>query len=333
MTALIICTYMRPLALKKLLESVGLQSKVPDQIIIVDGSTNNETKNILFFVSSLNGIEYFLVDKEHRGLTRQRNFGVQQLKSSIDIVCFLDDDLVLERDYFEQIENTYSACPDAIGVGGIDLKENRYFLKQANKHYGKIGYYELDGWVIKESLRYKVRKLVGLMPDLQPDMIPEYSHGRTGFPPNGRTYRVEHFIGCSSSFKKQLFNNISFSKYFEGYGLYEDFDFCVRSLQFGKLYVNTNAKVWHYHDPGGRPDYFKYGQMVVTNGWYVWRLRFPKPSLKARFQWNTVVLLLAFIRLFNVLTGPARIGAFKEFYGRILALTTLIFRKPIIDKS
>lgn len=323
---------MRPLAIKKLLNSVQLQTKMPKQILVIDGSANNETKWVLETFTSLDAINYFMVSEEHRGLTRQRNFGVQKLHPAIDVVCFLDDDVVLEYDYFEQIEDTYKHYPEAVGIGGIDLKENRYFLKQPGIVYNKFGYYELDGWMAKEPLRYKLRKLVGLMPALPPDIIPAYSHGRVGLPPSGKVYNVEHFIGCCSSFKKSLFDHICFSNYFEGYGLYEDFDFCVRSLQFGKLYVNTNARVWHYHEPGGRPDLYKYGKMVVKNGWYVWRVRFPDPSLQARFQWNATVLLLAFVRLLNVITGPDRKGALKEFFGRLSGMAGLAIARPVIEK-
>ncbi len=320
---------MRPAALKKLLDSVCLQIEMPAQIIVVDGSTDNKTKELLNDYKALPSLDYFLVDKENRGLTRQRNFGVRQLSLTIDIVCFLDDDLVLEPDYFQQIQHTYLEYPNAVGVGGIDLKENRYFPKKAGVTYSSFSFYELDGWVVKEPLRYKARKLLGLMPLLQPDIIPPYSHGRSGFPPSGKTYEVDHFIGCSASFKKELFDKISFSKFFEGYGLYEDFDFCVRALKYGKLYVNTKANVWHYHDPGGRPNYFKYGSMVVRNGWYVWRLHFPNPGLKARIKWNAISLLLAFIRLLNVATGPDRPGALQEFLGRTAAWFLLIFKKPL----
>ena len=42
--SLIICTYMRPESLVKLLNSVNIQSKYPDEILIIDGSLNEETK-------------------------------------------------------------------------------------------------------------------------------------------------------------------------------------------------------------------------------------------------------------------------------------------------
>ena len=45
--SLIICTYMRPKPLLQLLQSVQEQTVYPDEILIIDGSTNNETESIL----------------------------------------------------------------------------------------------------------------------------------------------------------------------------------------------------------------------------------------------------------------------------------------------
>ena len=40
----IVCTYMRPRSLIRLLDSVNKQIVYPNEIIIVDGSTNDKTK-------------------------------------------------------------------------------------------------------------------------------------------------------------------------------------------------------------------------------------------------------------------------------------------------
>jgi hypothetical protein len=37
------------------------------------------------------------------------------------------------------------------------------------------------------------------------------------------------------AFRKVVVDSIKFSFYFEGYGLYEDADFSIRALQFGKM--------------------------------------------------------------------------------------------------
>jgi GT2 family glycosyltransferase len=253
---------------------------------------------------------------------------VSKVKSEIDIVSFLDDDIILERNYFEEILNTFSSFSCAVGVGGIDLKENSYFKKVNNVNYSKFRYYELDDWVIKESSRNLARKLFGLMPSIQPDIVPNYSHGRSGFPPNGKTYKVEHFMGGIAAYRKDLFHSISFSSYFEGYGLYEDFDFCVRTLKYGDLYVNTNAQVWHYHESSGRPNTYKYGKMVIRNGWYVWKQRFPRNSKSAVLKWHATAFLLSSIRFFNFITGPKRVDALKEFFGRTVGWFSLWFDPP-----
>jgi GT2 family glycosyltransferase len=139
-------------------------------------------------------------------------------------------------------------------------------------------------------------------------------------------------MGGIATYRKDLFSHISFSSYFEGYGLYEDFDFCVRSLPFGKLYVNTNAKVWHYHEPSGRPNQFKYGKMVLRNGWYVWSQRFPKNTLIACFKWHATAFLLTQIRFLNIIKGPDRFGAFKEYLGRIVGWFSLWLNIPRMKK-
>lgn len=331
--SLIICTFKRPKIIQNLLESIQKCTKKPDTILVVDSSPDDNTKDYILNTKYNDiKIEYYKVPPEHRGLTRQRNYGISKLTSNTKIVAFLDDDITIEPDYFEKLLETYDKHPDAIGVGGIDLQNNHYQKKEEGLRYPEFKYYELDGWVVREPLRYKVRKLFGLMTNLQPGLIPEYSHGRSTLPPNGKIYEVEHFMGGIASFRREIFDIINFSTFFDGYGLYEDFDFCVRALQYGKLYVNTNARVWHFHDPAGRPDLFKYGKMVVRNGWYVWRLRFPNPPIKARFKWHATTLLLANIRLFNAITSPKRKDALMDFLGRILAWLEVLFNPPVISE-
>lgn len=147
--------------------------------------------------------------------------------------------------------------------------------------------------------------------------MPEFSHGfSTGFlPPSNKIYEVEYFMGGVSSYKKKIFDKLGFSPYFEGYGLYEDMDFCLRASNYGKLYLNTGARVKHLHVESGRPNHYKYGQMVVKNGKYVWKLKYPKPSFKARLKWYKISFLLAFIRLINYLQGDK--AGFRDFKGRL----------------
>src|SRR5690606_12652973 len=88
------------------------------------------------------------------------------------------------------------------------------------------------------------------------------------------------------------------------------------------------AQLNHYHEAGGRPNHFKYGMMVIRNGWYVWRMKYSEPSLKAKFKWNGTALLLTLIRLGNSLSTANKKEAFTESLGRIFGWFSLIFNKP-----
>ncbi|WP_026935514.1 glycosyltransferase family 2 protein [Christiangramia echinicola] len=329
--SLIICTYERADSLIRLLDSVKDQSLYPDEIIIVDGSNGMETEQILE-KKPYQDLQYFRVEEEDRGLTRQRNFGI--LKSgAVDVVCFLDDDIVLEKDYFRELIKTYTVKPDAFAVGGW-IKDEIKWLKIREDYIPKADDFVTDGYTRKLGQRNCLRKRLGLLSNRSPGYMPEFSHGLaiSFLPPSGKSYKVEFFMGGVSSYKKELFEKIKFSPYFEGYGLYEDMDFCLRASRLGQLYVNTAAQVQHLHEASGRPDYIRYGKMMIRNGFYVWRLKYPKPGLTANLKWSLINILLLFIRFGNAFGKNNRKESINESVGRSAGLVSLIFSKPQINR-
>ncbi|WP_338359655.1 glycosyltransferase family 2 protein [Yeosuana marina] len=328
--SLIICTYMRPHPLIRLLNSASLQTLYPNEILIIDSSINDSTE-IILKENTFQNVIYFKVDEAERGLTKQRNFGIKKVAKDSGVICFLDDDVVLEPTYFENLIKTYTDKPDALAVGGYITNEVVWELSD-NKNNSSKFYY--DGWMRDEPSRFKIRRLFGLLPDVAPGFMPTFSHGRSisFLPPSGKIYDVEQLMGGVSSYKIEVFNVFKFSTYFEGYGLYEDADFSLRLAKTGKIYINTNAKLNHYHNASGRPNKFKYGNMVIRNGWYVWRVKYPNPPLKARLKWHATAILLTIIRLLNILTTSKRKEAFTESLGRIVGWFSLIFNAPRIKK-
>lgn len=328
---LIICTYMRPKPLLELLQSVKRQTVYPNEILIIDGSKNEETKLILE-QNSFENLCYFKVSDSDRGLTRQRNFGIQRVGETSEIVCFLDDDTVLQENYFEEIIKTYQQFPEALGVGGYINNETQW-TDVGEGYKPKFNEFYFDGWKRKDGSRFVLRKRLGLDADKAPGFLPEFSNGRSiGFlPPSGKIYQVEQLMGGVSSFRKSVFTAFKFSTYFEGYGLYEDADFTLRVSKTGKLYVNTKAQLGHFHHHSGRPNQYQYGKMVVRNGWYVWRVKHPNPSFTSRLKWNAIVVLLTFVRFSNIFTSHKRKEAATEFLGRLSGWMSLIFNKPVIQ--
>jgi GT2 family glycosyltransferase len=319
---------MRPEPLLRLLQSVQGQTLYPDEIIIIDGSLNQETEALLKR-NPFQNLSYFLVSEENRGLTRQRNFGISKVADSSEIVCFLDDDTVLEPDYFEQLLHTYKDYPEALGVGGYIKNEIRWEFV-GDGYQSKISDFYFDGWKRKDGSRFVMRKKIGLDSDCPPGVSPLFSHGRSVsfLPPTNKVYEVEMLMGGVSSFRKIVFKVFQFSTYFEGYGLYEDADFSLRLAKTGKLYVNTAARLNHYHEVSGRPNQYLYGKMVVRNGWYVWRVKNPNPVLKDKWKWHAITIVLTLIRFTNVMTAKNKKNPLTEALGRKIGWWSLIFNRP-----
>ena len=313
---LIICTYMRPVALLKLLFSIKEQTLYPNEILIIDGSINNKTKEVVE-KKYFKNLKYFKVEDNNKGLTKQRNYGISLVSNTSKIVCFLDDDTILEPDYFENILNTYKDNPNALGVGGYIINENDFKFVGYNYQPKKDEFY-FDGWKRKDSKRFILRKKFGLDSRCPPGFLPLFSHARSVsfLPPSNKVYEVELLMGGVSSFKKEVFNSHKFSTFFEGYGLYEDADFSLRVAKTGKLYLNTKAKVSHYHEESGRPNKYKYGKMVVKNGYYIWRTKNPKPTVKVKIKWHAITVLLIIIRFSNTFTASKKKETFSEALGR-----------------
>ncbi|WP_298556322.1 glycosyltransferase family 2 protein [uncultured Algibacter sp.] len=323
---LIVCTYMRSEPLLKLLFSVKEQILYPNEILIIDASLNGETKKTITN-NSFENLKYFKVEEDNRGLTKQRNYGINLVSKESEVICFLDDDVILTPNYFNNLIETYKKYPDALAVGGYITNEVEW-VKASNKKTTDKFYY--DGWERNEPSRFRLRNKFHLQPDQPPGFLPSFAHGRSiGFlPPSGKIYKVEQIMGGVSSYKRMVFDTLSFSTYFEGYGLYEDADFSLRIAKKGSLYINTSAQLTHHHDASGRPNKFVYGKMVVRNGWYVWRVKYSKPSFNSRLKWNLTELLLLAVRFSNTFTTPYKKEAFTETLGRIVGWLSLLFNTP-----
>ena len=113
----IIPTYHRPDDLNKCLESLLMQTVLPNQLIIVDdGDLPGFPMQGAF---EEKGIECLFLRKDIPGVTESRNLAAKA--ASGDILIFLEDDVVLFEDYIEQVLTTFRhhSGTDLAGVGGI----------------------------------------------------------------------------------------------------------------------------------------------------------------------------------------------------------------------
>jgi len=113
--AILIPTKDRSSDLNRILESLALQTKIPGSIIIIDGGKS--IKDLVYGYRDSLKIDYY--QRHPPGQIRQRNYGILKIGNEISLVCFLDDDLVLEPDAIERMINYWNNIE--IGTAGVSF--------------------------------------------------------------------------------------------------------------------------------------------------------------------------------------------------------------------
>ena len=120
--SLVIPTKNRSEKLKKLLHSVLKQTVLPKEVIIVDDSDNLRTKELIqqlkkLFLKKNIQIKYIMPsENKKKSISRARNIGAKKAKG--DIIVFIDDDVVIDKNYLKEILKVFEKNPNALGVQG-----------------------------------------------------------------------------------------------------------------------------------------------------------------------------------------------------------------------
>ena len=226
----VVPTYNRPRELSDCLKSVLSQTVRPDELIVVSDGDVDE----LPYRAELEraGIRCVLYRKTEPGLTASRNAGVRL--ASGDVICFTDDDVVLHPDYFEKLLQTYREHDGdgrLMGVGG----------HVANFKPHDVGY--MIRWFYDAAFMMGGFHEGRVLPSgftVDPCEVPVLAR---------EPFDVQFLSGCSMSFRRELFDEFSFSEDYKGYGLGEDKDFCCRVSRVYRLMINPAAKLDHHESP------------------------------------------------------------------------------------
>lgn len=287
--SVIIPTKDREEELYKCLLSIANQSILPYEIIIVDDGrlppAYLKKAEYLFARFNVNFV-YYKKKERLPSTARSKNLGA---KLSIgDIIFYFDDDVILDRNYIEEILNVYKKYPKAAGVSGLIVNPKRkskllnyikFFFGLASQKYGKIspaGY--------NESI------------ELFPDKITQIDWMPTG---------------CAS-YKRKIFLNFLFDEeYYKAYSLGEDLDLSYRISRKHLLLVTPKAKLWHYPSKKSRLSPRQLGRMQIQNYFYFFKKNIPK-SFKT-------VILFSFVILGSLVVGVFRSILKKDllFLGRL----------------
>lgn len=218
-----------------------MQTSGPDELVVVhdDHEWPAETANALEERLKETRVRHRQILSGAVGLTRSRNIGVSLLSG--DIVFFLDDDVVLMPDYIEQILRIYKAdsTGQVGGVGGRSLGERP---SRPSQLFGRL--------FCLASRRPGVMLASG-----------SYS------PPTDfrDCLEVQALSGCNMSYRRSVFDELSFDEWYGGYANGEDLDFSFRVSKRYRLVVTPFATVTHKHSETARLSSKEFAYMQLRN--------------------------------------------------------------------
>ena len=244
--SVVIVTYNRDKDLAITIESFKKEIIKLREILIIDNNTDDKAKKVIKSIKN-NKIKYF--KSEVNSLTVSRNLGINKVDKKSKIIIFLDDDVSLEKDYFDKIIEVFNEYPNAVGVSGYYFPEN-YKINRLENNIRKLAL--LENWTVNKA---KVLSAFGA----------SYPYKLT------KIINSEWLSGFNMAYKKEVFGKDKFEEKFFKYALAEDFEFSTRiNKKYQRsLFITPYAKLTHRVSEEGRTPKPKLVYMNLVNHLYI----------------------------------------------------------------
>jgi GT2 family glycosyltransferase len=287
MLTVIIPTLNRPSELINAINSLCAQSRLPCELIIVDQSVDDlSCRAVNITLSKFKQIKLtYIHDSKISGLVDAKRVGVNH--TAADIVCFLEDDVVLETDYLKQIELAFIKS-NMIGCSGVITNPPKvHFL-------------------------YKFLFVIfhrGIFKDKRVGVHKNYR----GY--GNRLIESDMLSGGVSAWRREVFNSVEFDVA-NDFHMFEDIDFSTRvARHYGnRLFINPNARLAHYCSPINRDVLDTKQRRKVRECFTYYKKRKDWPNAAISFYWLLLGMLLESIfQSFSCLS-------FKPIQGYLLGL-------------
>lgn len=225
----VIPTRNRPHDLLRAVKSVAMQHRSPDELLIIDQSTGEESKRAVlgYFATLDQPIKLtYIHDIRIKGLVEAKERAVKESTGSV--VSFLEDDIVLTPRYFLLMEQSFLEHLEMLGCSGVVTN-----VPDCGPVYR---------WLFKLFHR-------GIFFDPRIDL-----YGRVDHPAQGRLVRSRYLSGGLSAYRRGVLERVPFDTVNDFFML-EDIEYSTRVAKVfgdGHFYVNTAVRLEHHMSPVNR---------------------------------------------------------------------------------
>ena len=259
--AFVIPTKDRSEYLRRMLRSLVAQTRLPDQVIVVDGSG----VEVSWCVAEFPVLKIDYLRLLPPSLSDQRNAGMAMLRAEITHAGYLDDDVVLELDAVYEMASFWGTADSDIGGAAFNVVNGAGSISPALMQ--RIGVWSVGvGSVAPSGLVCEVGR-VNI--DIESDWL----------------------CGGATVWRREVIEAYSYDNWFQGTGFMEDVDYSYRVRERYRLFVLAAARLAHFTPPV-RPDrQFLFGKWQVINRMYIVR-KYRHRGLSLRKAWGVSLILL-----------------------------------------
>jgi GT2 family glycosyltransferase len=303
----VIATRNRSDYLRDAVRSLVEQTILPKELCIVDSSDETPTRGNIEELCAGVGLRLDYVHPAPRGLTVQRNLGID--RTTGDPVFLIDDDVWMAPDVHEEVLAEYDRWgPELGGVRGVWMRPP--IPNSLTVLWRKL--FRMGGWWPEASGR--------VLPGFFTEVVVDSADVR----------RVESFVGWFMSFRREVFEHERFDERLAGFAFREDADFSYRVVKRGYVLVQTpKARIDHLKTAAERLTPFELQRMNMANQLYLHQKNMPQTlKYKAGLWWGLTGTFLLLVgkavqtRDRGYVTGMV-VGAWEQVRGRGLIDPTL----------
>ena len=277
--SVIIPTRNRQKVIIECIESISMQSIMPNEVIIVDASDDQSLSRELRQVDLAPADLVYLHTEPSTNY--QRNIGVQ--KATGDVIIFLDDDVVLEEDFINEIIKVFEQ-DEKKEIGGvmgtitnINPQSPRRILSRSLNFFFFLSMISSNGRIRLSGFpAFCIGKLADGLKD------------------------VQVLSGCEMAYRREVFEHFHFDEKLTGYCYMDDVDFSYRASGRYRLVFTPFARVQH-NQPSEAKDLRLRKKMLICNHVYLFRKNMPQTvKNKVAFYISLLGIIVAALAKRNV---------------------------------
>ncbi len=289
--SVVVPTKDRAADLKKCVTSILAQTVLLEEIIIVDdGNLSVDfAKDMKNRIESSN-MQFQYIKKDIPGLSVSRNIGAANAKNSI--VLFLDDDVVLDRDYIKVLKNDWENHRHEKQLGGIGgIIKNMRKVTFMEELFHKI-------FLLSSPVKWDVTNV--------------------GFQVWTTNMRIEEKVfylpGGITSFKRSLLKEITFRQLSPGRTPGDEVEFFMKAKKAGYYFIlDPRAKLFHKETPVAREDNFERGLKEGYNQYIIFEDNVEKNFKNClRFFWSSTGWILRQFFAGHIIEGLGMIAGYLK---------------------